>query len=156
MDSTTSELLEYRYLIRNPHYRETWSGAFGKEVGRLAQGLPGVVEGTDTIEFITREDVPRNRIKDCTYVTIVCNERPEKADPNRLRITIGGNQINYPGDCGTPTVDLLTVKLLRNSVFSTEGARSMTLDIANFYLMTPLERKEYVKMKLSNFPDNTI
>ena len=30
---------------------------------------------------------------------------------------------NYPGDCRTPTADLLTVKLLLNSVISTEGAR---------------------------------
>ena len=29
----------------------------------------------------------------------------------------------------------------------------MILDISNFYLMTPLRRKEYVKMKLSDFPE---
>ena len=32
----------------------------------------------------------------------------------------------------------------------------MTLDIANFYLCTPLPRKEYLKMKLSDFPDSVI
>ena len=63
---------------------------------------------------------------------------------------------NYPGDCGTPTADLLTVKILLNSVNSTEGARFMILDISNFYLMTPLKRKEYVKMKLSEFPESVI
>ena len=64
--------------------------------------------------------------------------------------------INYPGDCSTPTAYLLTVKLLLNSVISTEGARFNLLDIANFYLMTPLKRKEYVKMKLSDFPESVI
>ena len=122
----------------------------------MAQGIPGVVEGTDTIEFIGKGDVPAERFQDCTYVRIVCNERPEKADPNRVRITVGGNQINYPGDCGTPTADLLTVKLLLNSVVSTKGAKFMTMDISNFYLMTPLKRKEYVRMKLDNFPDDVI
>ena len=63
---------------------------------------------------------------------------------------------NYPGDSGTPTVDLLTVKLLLNSVISTEGARIMILDISNFYLMTPRRRKEYVKMKLSDFTESVI
>ena len=29
----------------------------------------------------------------------------------------------------------------------------MILDISNFYLMTPLRRKEYVKMKLSDFAE---
>ena len=57
---------------------------------------------------------------------------------------------NYPEDCGTPTADLLTVKLLLNIVISTDGARFMILDISNFYLMNPLKRKEYVKMKLSD------
>ena len=32
----------------------------------------------------------------------------------------------------------------------------MTLDIADFYLCTPLKRKEYLKMKLTNFPDSVI
>ena len=58
---------------------------------------------------------------------------------------------NYPGDCGTPTTDLLMVKLLLNSFISTEGARFMILDISNFYLMISLKRNEYVKMKLSDF-----
>ena len=143
-------------MLRHPVYKEVWGSAFGKEVGRLAQGLPNVVKGTDTIEFISRNDVPTDRFQDCTYVQIVCNERPEKADPNRVRITVGGNRINYPGDCGTPTADLLTVKLLLNSVVSTKGARFMTMDISNFYLMTPLKIKEYVKMKLDNFPEDVI
>ena len=64
--------------------------------------------------------------------------------------------VNYLGYCGTPNADLLTVKLLLNSVISTEGARFMILDISNIYLMTPLKRKEYVKMKLSGFPESVI
>ena len=101
LDSATGELLEYRHLIKNPAYREVWGGAFGKEVGRLAQGLPGIVEGTDTIDFIHKDEIPPDRWKDVTYARIVCNYRPEKADPNRVRITVGGNKINYPDDCGT-------------------------------------------------------
>ena len=69
---------------------------------------------------------------------------------------MGGNKINYPGDCGTPTADLLTVKLLLNSVISTPGAKFMTMDIANFYLMTSLKRKEYLRMKMSDIPDAII
>ena len=48
------------------------------------------------------------------------------------------------------------MKLLLNSVISTEGAKFMTLDIANFYLCTPLPRKEYLKMKLADFLDAVI
>jgi hypothetical protein len=51
-----------------------------------------------------------------------------------------GNLINYPGDCRTPTADLLTVKTLFNSIVSTPYAKFMTIDIKDFYLMTPMSR----------------
>ena len=86
----------------------------------------------------------------------MCNIRPEKKDPTRVRITIGGNLINYPGDCDTPTANILTVKLLLNSVVSTPGAKFFTMDISNFYLNTPLERKEYVRMKLTDFHQTVV
>ena len=125
-------------------------------MGRLAQGLPRIVEGTDTLNFIFKHEIPSDRFKDVTYARIVCNYIPENKDPNQCRITVGGNMVNYPGYCGTPTVYLLTVKILLNSVISAEGARFMILYISNFYLMTPLKRKEYVKMKLSDFPESVI
>ena len=61
-----------------------------------------------------------------------------------------------PMDCGTPTADLLTIKLLFDGVVSTPGAKFMTIDIKNFYLNTPLERPEYLRMKLSYFPEDVI
>ena len=68
----------------------------------------------------------------------------------------GSELTNYPCDCGTPTANLLTVKLLLNIIISTMGAKFMILNISNFYLMTPLKRKEYVRMKLSDFPEKLI
>ena len=32
-------------------HKKIWGGAFGKEVGHLAQGLPSIVEGTNTFKF---------------------------------------------------------------------------------------------------------
>ncbi|KAL7474721.1 hypothetical protein ACHAW6_000681 [Cyclotella cf. meneghiniana] len=51
---------------------------------------------------------------------------------------------------------MLTAKILFNSVISTPGARSMTLDISNFYLITPLKRPEYLCMKLHDIPAEII
>eukprot|EP00804_Cyclotella_cryptica_P015223 CCRYP_000751-RA/>CCRYP_000751-RA protein AED:0.35 eAED:0.36 QI:0/0/0/1/1/1/3/0/419 len=51
---------------------------------------------------------------------------------------------------------MLTVKLLFNSVISTPGAKFMTMDISNFYLMTPLPRPEYLRLKLSDIPTEII
>ena len=158
LDGTTGEMLEYRHLIQRPHYKDTWMNkSFGDEVGRLAQGREGGVEGTDTMFFVHFDQIPRDRIKDITNDRIVCMVRPEKDDPNRSRLTVNGARLNgFPGDLGTPTADLLTVKLLLNSVISTKDAKFMGIDIKNFYLNTPMERFEYMKMKLSNFPQDII
>jgi hypothetical protein len=69
-----------------------------------------------------------------------------------MQLTVGGNCINYPGNCGMPTVDMVTVKLHLNSVISTKGARYCTIDLKDFYLMTPMARPEYMRMKLKDLP----
>ena len=90
------------------------------------------------------------------YVRFFCGVRPQKAEPNRTRLTIGGDRINYPGEVGTPTADMLLVKILFNSVISTDGAKFMTADIKDFYLNTPLQRYEYVRLRLPDIPDEII
>jgi hypothetical protein len=100
--------------------------------------------------------IPQNRRKDITYGQIVCDYRSEKKDPYCTRITMGENLINYPNDCGTPTADLLIVKIMLNSVISKPNAKFMTIDIKDFYLMTPMDRYEYFCMKLELFPPDII
>ena len=51
---------------------------------------------------------------------------------------------------------MLLAKILFNSVISTPGARFMTMDISNFYLMTPLLRPEYIRVRLSDMPEEII
>ena len=82
LNEATGKLMEYCHLLANPKYCKTWSTAYGKELGRLAQGIPGVVEGTNTIIFIDETQVPTGRWKDVTYGRICTNYRPEKDDPN--------------------------------------------------------------------------
>jgi hypothetical protein len=83
--------------------------------------------------------------------------RPEKIDePNRTRFTAGGDKINYPGEVATPTAKMLVVKILFNSVISTQGAKFMTFDISNFYLNTPLKRPEYIRVKITDLPEEMI
>ena len=82
--------------------------------------------------------------------------RTEKANPNRTRLTVGGDRVNYPGDCKTPTTDLLTVNLLLNSKISTPGAHFMTIDIKDFYLMTLLDQYKYMRLKMANLTKDVI
>eukprot|EP00956_Cyclotella_meneghiniana_P014612 scaffold21966_cov36-Cyclotella_meneghiniana.AAC.2 len=137
--------------------KKEWQVSAADEFGRLAQGVGGRIKNpTDTFTFIREEDIPRDRKKDVTYGSFTCSVRPEKADPNRTRFTAGGDKINYPGEVATPTAEMLVTKILFNSVFSTPGAKFMTMDISNFYLMTPLLRPEYIRVKLIDPPEEII
>jgi hypothetical protein len=68
----------------------------------------------------------------------------------------GGDRVHYPGNAGTPTADLLTVKILINSIISTAGTKFMTMDIKNFYLNTPMARYEYMGLRISDMPEDII
>ncbi len=92
-----------------------------------------------------------------TYGLITCLIRPEKIEePNQTRLVAGGDRVHYPGDAGTPTADLLTVKLLIDSTISTPNAKYMTMDIKDFYLNTPMARYKYMQLQIANMPDDVI
>ena len=117
--------------------------------GRLVQGVGGcIVNPTKTIFFISKDDVPRDRFKDVTYDKFVCVVRPQKAEPNRTRLMVGGNRVNYPGEVGTPTADMLLVKVMLNSAVLMPNAKFMSIDIRNVYLNTPMEQYKYLKLKM--------
>jgi len=156
MDAETGKELTYRQLIHHPKYKKEWNTSAANEFGRLAQGVGGRIEGSNTIRFIPRSSIPHDRLKNVTYGKFVCELKPNKKEINRTRLTVGGDRINYPGDCSTPTADLVLVKTHFNSVISTRNARYMTLDIKNFYLNTPMTRPEYIRIKLSDIPDEII
>mmetsp|Transcript_25840 Transcript_25840/g.36772 ORF Transcript_25840/g.36772 Transcript_25840/m.36772 type:complete len:290 (-) Transcript_25840:243-1112(-) len=87
---------------------------------------------------------------------IVAAYRPEKDNPRRIRFTVGGNLIEYLGKTSTKAADITTVKILFNSVLSTDGARFITLDLKDFYLNTPMEQYEYMRIPLNIIPDTII
>ena len=156
LNRDTGKLLKYRQLIRDPRYKQEWSKSAANEFGRLAQGVGDRIKGTNTMKFIHKQDVPRKRSRDVTYASFLCKVRNEKTERNRTRIVVGGDRTNYTGEVATPTAEMLVAKLLFNSVISTKGARFMTADISNFYLNTPLERPEYIRLKLDDIPDEII
>ena len=78
---------------------------------------------------------------------------PQKDDPNRVQITVGGNLIDYPGKLTTRTADLITSKIMWNSVLSTPGAKYACADIGDMYLQTPMDRYEYMQIKAELVPE---
>jgi hypothetical protein len=147
--------MEMRQLLRNPKYSDLWGESYTKELGRLAQGIPGT-KGTDTIVFIKYDKIPLDRRQNITYGKTVVTYWPEKDDPNQMRLTVGSNQIVCPFDVSTPMVEMMTVKMHLNSVISTKGAHYCTIDLKDFYLNTPMERPEYMQLKLSDLPHDFV
>ena len=110
-------------------------------------------EVIDSIFVMAHEKIkkiPKDRV--ITYARIVVEYRPPKEYPKRLRLTAGGNLIQYHGELTTGTEDLTSSKLLWNSVLSTDCAEYMCVDIKNFYPVTPLDWYEYMWGPLALFP----
>ena len=132
---TTGETItQYKKLIKDPVTKEIWETAFSKEFGRMAQGDNKTkCEGTNSIFVMSHDEIkqiPKDRV--VTYARIVVDFRPQKKDPNRVRMTAGGNLIKYPGELTTRTADLTTSKVIWNSVLSTKVAKFMGINIKNF------------------------
>ena len=96
------------------------------------------------MEFIHHHEVPQDR--KVTYANFVCDHRPLKPEPDRTRLVVGGDKLDYHDDVGSPAASMLETKLLVNSVISefTQGARFMSCDLKDFFLMSVMERPEYM------------
>lgn len=153
----TGKLSEYRQLIKSSE-GPLWEWSSCEEWARLAQGLPthGIPReaGTDTIRFIRFQDVPKGR--KVTYPRCVCTDRPNKSQPRQVRMTVGGDQIECPENVSTHVSEMAVVKTHINSTISTDNARSMTIDIQDFYLNTIMKRAEYMRVPMYLFPQQII
>jgi hypothetical protein len=120
INEDTGASLEYHHLIKDNSTFTVWNKAAANEFRRLAQGVGDRIEGSNTIFFIPRQAVPKGNI--ITYGQFVVDIRPNKAEIHRVRLTVGGNLIQYPGDVSTGSADLTTSKCLWNSTISTDGS----------------------------------
>ena len=154
IDEVTGQSLEYRALSTGPD-KSIWITALANDLGRLAQGVgTRMPTGTNTIVFIHRHAVPTGR--QVTYGRLVSSIRPTKAETHRVRITVGGDKLNFPGLTATQCASLTTTKCLLNSTVSTPNAKFMVLDVKNFYYGTPMERYEYMKLPLKLIPQEIV
>ena len=122
-------------------------------MGRLCQGVVtgtnGIgkrVEGTNKFFVVKFEDIPKDRLSEICYTSVVCEVQLGKKDPNQTRITICGTNVCHLGDVVTNIASLELFKLIINSVISGAGAKYVCFDIETFYFSTPLGRPEYVKI----------
>ena len=154
---TTGEIItKYSKLANDPETIEVWTTLFGKEFGSLAQGENRTGAKGKDISFVLTYQEIREITTDrvFTYGRLVVDYRPQKDDPNRVRLASGGNLITYPGNITTRTDDLTTSKILWNSILSTDQEKHMCMDIKKFHLCAPMDRYEYMIMRLTDFPEH--
>ena len=87
------------------------------------------------------------------YIQIVMGICQQKAVPKCVRLTIGGDKVNYPREV---TADLTTVKLHLKSMVSMPNGKFLCIDINNFYLESPLDWPEYALIARKYVPQQLI
>ena len=104
-------------FITNNDTKDIWKKALNNELGRLSSGFqPNNVKGTQTIRFIQKKHIPNGR--KITYSNFVCDLRPLKKEIHRVRMTVGGDRLEYFEDTASPAATLLDTKLILNSTIS--------------------------------------
>ena len=116
-----------------------WQIAETEELDRLLN--------TNTIRPILIAAQPLERRRDTTYYNPQTKEKETASGERtyRIRGTIGGDRVNYPGPTTARTAAMPLVKILLHSVIS-DDAHWLTIDIKDFYLNTPLPRPEYLRI----------
>jgi hypothetical protein len=109
----TGKSLKHQELITKLRYNITWMRSTANKIN--------ILHNTNTIIFICRSNIPKGR--KVTYGSFVVNIKDHKEEKERTRLTVGGDQIEYPGDKSTRTAGLTTEKILINSVISNFGSQ---------------------------------
>ena len=154
LNKDTGNLEEYRHLIKGIDAAK-WKDACSKEFARLTKGRKkDNTPGTNTLVWKHPRELPKEKTP--TYMRVCANYRPQKADPYRVRCTVGGNLIKYQGPTRTPNADITTFKLFVNSVISTPNAKFMDMDLKDFYLESTMPEPEYMLVPFSLFPEDIV
>jgi hypothetical protein len=124
--SVTGKEMEYTAFMKDSNLQPLWKHGFGNELGRLFQGIDDI-PGTDTCFFVELTNIQKER--KITHGKILCDYRPQKVEKERVRLTVGGDMLDYTGDVATSTADIKTFKILINSTLSTVDAAMMMMDI---------------------------
>ena len=109
-DEATKKMMEMRDLIKhpNPIVRAIWIIELSNEWGKLLLGVvkgnnrkgnSRVGDGHNTIKFIHKHQVPRN--KKVRYPGFCCDIRSQKEETRRVRMTVGGDRLDYSGNTAT-------------------------------------------------------
>jgi hypothetical protein len=112
---------------------------------------------TKCVTPIYKHDQPANRRQDTTYYSKQVREKYDETHTYQARVrgVAGGDRITYTGDVSAHVAAMPTVKIFLNAAAS-ENASLLTLDISDFYLGTPMDRPEYMRIPAKNIPKSIL
>ncbi len=122
IDTTKGNQGSIKKLLKGPDAK-IWDRGRANEWGHLLEHGVGLqrpaserIEGSGTLFFVRRANIPADR--KVSYANMVCDIRPQKAETHRVRITAGGDRLEYPHDPSSPAVSMLNTKIHINSTIS--------------------------------------
>jgi hypothetical protein len=145
--------MQYKDLMKDAILGPLFEIGLSNGLGRICQGIPDVA-GTNTAFFIELTRIPKDR--KITYGKLVCDFKPNKTEKHRVRLTVGGDRLDYSGDTATSTADITTFKILITSTLSTTEAKMMMMEIKKYYLGNPFPTYEYTRLPLTILPQDII
>jgi hypothetical protein len=137
-----------KHPILGPQYKKE----FSNELDHRCQGIRDI-QGRNTCFFVELTNIPKDRKITCGK--LVCDFKPNEAEKERVRLTVGGNRLDYTGEVATSTPDITTFKILVNSTLAIEVAEIM-MDIKKYYVGTYLPIYEYMRLPLLIIPEEII
>ena len=72
--------------------KDIWDNSTSRELGRLSNGWKNE-KGNEALQFIPKSEVPKG--EPVTYANMVCDIRHHKEDKFRVRLTVGGDRLEF-------------------------------------------------------------
>jgi hypothetical protein len=104
----TGKEMQYKDLMKDPELGPLFEIGLSNELGRICQGIREIA-GTNTTFFVDLTSIPKDR--KITYGKLVCDFKPNTTEKHRVRLTVGGDILEYSGDTATSTADITTFKI---------------------------------------------
>jgi hypothetical protein len=120
----TANEKQYKDLMKHPTLVSYYKIGLGNELGHLFQWIIEI-QDTYTCFFVKLTNIPRD-LK-ITYGKHLFDYKHNKAEKERVRLTVGGNTLDCIGDVETSTANIAPLKSIINFTLSTEDAEMMMM-----------------------------
>ena len=114
-----------------------------------------LITTTDVMKPIPADGLPAG---ECTTYTSPQLTIDDNKNPKRVRLVVGGNNLEFGGDVSAKVASMEAKKTLLQFTVTEPGARFASMDIKDFYItkMHRLEKSVYIKTPIKDIPKETI